>query len=215
MGKDLGLIFPNCNPVEKNIHRRRTKPQESAAPPTRNDRPSPSLPELSVMPASHIVMPGLVPGISLHRFRRTAAWMPGTSPGMTEEPVEGAFKHDGKGADGRAVGAVRLRPMARLHGPLPPSRRSRVPACPRFREGRRLGSDSATPPGGREEWRRPAAPGLAAMPRPSSRSRLRRARSRPIPRIRARRRGGRDGGRAGRSSCRVRCGWARCRRSAR
>ena len=32
----------------------------------------------------HIVMPGLVPGISRHRFRRTAAWMPGTSPGMTE-----------------------------------------------------------------------------------------------------------------------------------
>ena len=37
------------------------------------------------------VIPGLVPGISFHRFRRTAAWIPGTSPGMTE----GAFGHDG------------------------------------------------------------------------------------------------------------------------
>ena len=31
-----------------------------------------------------LVMPGLVPGIHFHRFRCTAAWMPGTSPGMTE-----------------------------------------------------------------------------------------------------------------------------------
>ena len=30
-----------------------------------------------------LVMPGLVPGIPFHRFRCTAAWMPGTSPGMT------------------------------------------------------------------------------------------------------------------------------------
>lgn len=60
-----------------------------------------------------------------------------------------------------------------------------------------------------------AAPGLPATPCPSSRSRLRRAPSRPVPRIRARRRGGRGGGRAGRSSCRVRCGRARCRRSSR
>ena len=29
------------------------------------------------------VMPGLVPGISLDHLRRAAAWMPGTSPGMT------------------------------------------------------------------------------------------------------------------------------------
>ena len=33
---------------------------------------------------------GLVPGISLHRFYRAAAWMPGTSPGMT------IWGHDGK-----------------------------------------------------------------------------------------------------------------------
>ena len=31
----------------------------------------------------HIVIPGLVPGISLGRFRRTAAWMPGTSPRLS------------------------------------------------------------------------------------------------------------------------------------
>ncbi len=42
--------------------------------------------------ADHGVMPGLVPGISLNRFRR-AAWIPGTSPGMTV----GAFGHDGGG----------------------------------------------------------------------------------------------------------------------
>ena len=42
--------------------------------------------------ADHGVMPGLVPGISLNRFRR-AAWIPGTSPGMTVE----AFGHDGGG----------------------------------------------------------------------------------------------------------------------
>ncbi len=51
-----------------------------------NRRPGPLHAAPSPVMPLH-VMPGLVPGIPLHRFRRTAAWMPGTSPGMTERGV--------------------------------------------------------------------------------------------------------------------------------
>ena len=39
---------------------------------------------------------GLVPGIHFRRLPRTAAWIPGTSPGMTEEPVEGGRSGGGR-----------------------------------------------------------------------------------------------------------------------
>ena len=53
-------------------------------------------------------MPGLVPGISLHRFRRTAAWMPGTSPGMTiwEAGMTESSGNDGEGRSLRVGGAA-------------------------------------------------------------------------------------------------------------
>ena len=44
-----------------------------------------------------LVMPGLVPGIHFHRFRCTAAWMPGTSPGMTEGAHSGTVESEGTG----------------------------------------------------------------------------------------------------------------------
>ena len=49
----------------------------------------------TLAPCSH-VMPGLVPGISLSKIRRTLknAWMPGTSPGMTtRERGRGEERH--------------------------------------------------------------------------------------------------------------------------
>ena len=62
-----------------------------------------------VIPASHIVIPGLVPGISRHRFRRTAAWIPGSSPGMTK----GAAKTGATPAFARTAGIATLgRPCA-------------------------------------------------------------------------------------------------------
>ena len=60
-------------------------------------------PVRGVIPAASIrdsclllVMPGLVPGIPFHRLPRMAAWMPGTSPGMTQEPVEGGRSGGGR-----------------------------------------------------------------------------------------------------------------------
>ncbi len=56
-----------------------------------------------LLPIPLPVMPGLAPGISRRCFRRTAAWIPGTSPGMTE----GAFGHDGGACPELVEGGVR------------------------------------------------------------------------------------------------------------
>ncbi len=61
------------------------------------------------------VMPGLVPGIPFHRFRCTAAWMPGTSPGMTRR------RHDGKRVGVRGAGREACGDVMFCHaGPFPP-----------------------------------------------------------------------------------------------
>ncbi len=65
-------------------------------------------------PDPHIVMPGLVPGIPFHRFRCTAAWMPGTSPGMTRSGrIQARWKARGQETLRASKTPARLRPMAK------------------------------------------------------------------------------------------------------